>query len=120
MVYAEIVVRLVLKPNEAEWTLGKLASLLLETSKLEASDEKIFATHCLSGIFILEFHLQDHGQEESKRSRSLWSTDARPLEQFIVLTEQSYRMTSRRCSTRVYETVHGLSRARESAWIAES
>lgn len=86
-----------------------------EISKVKAVFERTFAPHCSSGLFVLKLHPLHHAGKDLKRLGSSWFTDAMPLGQFNELIEQSYRMTARQYSTRLYETVRIMSKVLEKA-----
>lgn len=65
---------------------------------------------CVWFIYV-EFHLLVHLVENLGRFESLNFTDAAPFENFNVLIKQSYRMTSRRRSTKMKKTVESMSNA---------
>lgn len=60
---------------------------------------------------MLKFHLPDHVVDDLKRFGRILSRSARPFEHFNVLIKKYYRMTCRRLSTKMHETVQNLKNA---------
>lgn len=61
-----------------------LVGLRSEILKFKIVAEKAFAVHCLSGLFVLRFHLLEYVAEDLERSGSLCFTDAALFEHFEV------------------------------------
>lgn len=76
--------------------------------------EVTFAPHCSTGLLKMTFHPSNYPASDLKRFRSLRLSDAGHFSQRDLLTRKSYRMRSRRLSTRLYETVENMSGALNS------
>lgn len=106
--------------NGATWTAVEQESLRSESLRIKTVVQRAFAPGCSSGLFTSKFHLLNHVAKVSERCVSMLVTDAASFEDSDMLRKQSYRIPSRRYLTRMYETVHVLSRALKSVQREES
>lgn len=108
--YAKKVKKLLFDHNGEAWAAEERAGLRLETLRLNTDLERLFTPHCLSGLYALSFYLSDHVVEDLERFESLSFTVAAPFEHYNLFSKQTWRTTSRRSLTRLYEMVDNMSR----------
>lgn len=111
MQYIDIVIRVLVVYREMPWVEGKLPKLQSGIEEFNPGLRRVFAPHCVSGSYTFKFHRLDHPVENLKRFGDMSCTDEAPFERLNKLIERSYRMTSRRLSTRMQETVLNMKNA---------
>lgn len=111
VLYIEIINKVLVDHRDRRWREGELLRLRGEIREFKSVVEGAFASHCPSGLYTLKYHLLDHLVEDLERFGSISFMDAGPFEHFNVVIKQSYRMTSRRLTTRMDETVQRMGSA---------
>lgn len=92
--YSRIVNKVLVDKRNELWTDGQLKVLRSEIEDLKRVVERVFGSHCPSGLYVIGPHLLHHLVEDSERFGSPFFTDAGPFEHFNVLVRQFYRTTS--------------------------
>lgn len=87
--YTDIVNRVLPEQRSDVWAQGELMMPRSENEVLKPVVERVFASHCPSGLFISQFHLLHHSVEDWQRSGGISFTDARSFDHFLVLIKQS-------------------------------
>lgn len=87
--------------------------------KFKSAAEKTFSPHFFSGLLTIKFRLLDHLEDSSGRFGSFSSLRAGAFEHFYVLVKKSHRMTSRRLSTKMHESVEDIKNTLESVQRTE-
>lgn len=90
---------------------SEVVRLRSEIWKLKDFFDNIFAPHCSSSSFTLNFHLLDYLLNGFETFVSFRFLDARPSEHCGVLIVKSCEMESRRLLSRMHETVENMTRA---------
>lgn len=92
--------------SKVRWVERKLSKLWSETKMFKRAVQTFLPVHCTSRLHNLEFLLPDHSVRYLGSFSSILFTGTAPFEHFGVPARQSYRMMSRRLSTRMQETEH--------------
>lgn len=92
--YTDIVNMVLVDHREVHWVESELFRLRFESEEFECDVQRLFAPHCTSGLYTLEFHCLDHRAENLRRSGGISFMEAAAFEHFNVLIEQPYRRMS--------------------------